>query len=98
MFELEESIPDVLGLCDRRPDAAVVRVTQGRDARSVCALVPDPRVLDRGFHDVTIIDMGDAVEPAVSEDDLSLHRRHHATLIYDPEPAEAGDNVSTHID
>ena len=28
-----------------------------------------------GFHDVTMIDMGDAAEPAVSEDDLSLLRR-----------------------
>ena len=34
-----------------------------------------PRVLDNGFHDATIIDMGDMAEPAVSENDLSLLRR-----------------------
>ena len=56
----------------RRPEAAVVRVLQGRDERSVRALVPDPRVLERGFHDVTIVDMGDLPEPSVSLDDLSL--------------------------
>ena len=47
---------------------------QGRDDRSVCVLVPDPRVLDNGFHDATIIDMGDMAEPVVSEDDLFLFR------------------------
>ena len=69
-----QTISDVLGLCDRRPDAAVVRVMQGRDARSVRALIPDPWVLDRGFHDVTIVDMEESSEPAVSEADLSLLR------------------------
>ena len=72
---LEETIPDVLGLCDRRPDAAVIHVMQGRVARSVRASVPDPRVLERGFHDVTIVDMEDSAEPAVSEADLYLLRR-----------------------
>ena len=38
------------------------------------ALIPDPRVLERGFHDVTIVDMGDSPEPSVSLDDLSLLR------------------------
>ena len=73
VFDLD-TVPDVLGLCDRRPDAAVVRVLQGCDDRSVCALIPDPRVLDRGFHDVTIVDMEDTVEAAVSDADLSLLR------------------------
>ena len=72
VFELEKTVPDVLGLCGRRLDAAVIRVMQGCDARSVCALIPDPRVLERGFHDVTIVDMEDTAEPAVSEADLSL--------------------------
>ena len=48
------------------------RVLQGRDERSVHALIPDPRVLERGFHDVTIVDMGDLPEPSVSLDDISL--------------------------
>ena len=71
VFKLEKTIPDVLGLCDRWLDAAMVRVMQGRDARSVHALIPDPRVLERGF----IVDMENAAELAVSEADLSLLRR-----------------------
>ena len=53
-----DTVPDVLGLTGRRPEAAVTRVLQGRDERSVRALIPDPRVMERGFHDVTIVDMG----------------------------------------
>ena len=37
-------------------------------------LISDPRVLDKDVHDVTIVDMEDSAEPAVSEDDLSLFR------------------------
>ena len=51
------------GLCPRRfesllpvADAAVVCVLQGRGAHSVCTLIPDPRVLERGFHDVYLYD------------------------------------------
>ena len=62
-----DTVPDVLGLTGQRPEAAVVRVLQGRDERSVRTLIPDPRVLERGFHDVTIVYMG-------SLDDLSLLR------------------------
>ena len=61
-----DTVPDVLGLTGRRPVAAVVRVLQGRDERSVRALIPDPRVMERGFHDVTIVDMGDSPEPLLS--------------------------------
>ena len=75
VFDLEKTVPDVLGLCGQRPDVAVVPVLQGCDARSVRALIPDPRVLERGFHDVTIDDMEDTAEPAVSEADLCLLRR-----------------------
>ena len=59
-------VSDVLGLTGRRPEAAVVRVLQGRDEWRVRALIPDPRVLERGFHNVTIVDMGDLSEPSVS--------------------------------
>ena len=61
-----DMVPDVLGLTGRRPGAAVVRVLQGRDVRSVRALVPDPRGLEWGFHDVTFVDMGDLPEPSMS--------------------------------
>ena len=69
-----DTVPDVLGLAGRWPEMAVVRVLQGRDAQSVRALIPDPRVLERGFHNVAIVDMEDSAEPSVSEDDLSLLR------------------------
>ena len=54
--------PGLLGA--RWPEAAVVRVLQGRDVCSVRALIPDPRVLERGFHDVTLVDMEDSAEQA----------------------------------
>ena len=65
----------VMDLTGRRPGAAVTRVLQGRDVRSVRALVPDPRGLEQGFHDVAIVDMGDLPESSVSMDELSLLRR-----------------------
>ena len=68
-----DMVQDVLGLTGRRPEAAVVRVLQGRDERSVRTLIPDPRVLERGFHD-TIVDMGDSPEPSVLLNNLSLLR------------------------
>ena len=35
-------------------------------------LVPDSRGLERNFHDVTIVDMGDLPESSVSMDELSF--------------------------
>ena len=49
--------------------------------RSVCALVPDALVLEWGFHDATIVDMGDLPEPSVSMDELSLLRRQWPTTV-----------------
>ena len=49
------SFPDKVGLFGRRKDAAVSRILQGRDNRSVRFLVPDARGLDRNFHNVTCI-------------------------------------------
>ena len=46
----------------------------GRDSRSVWLLVPDVKVLDRGFHDVTLLDMGDVEGPDVPVADLSFLR------------------------
>ena len=69
-----DMVPDVLGLSGRRPEAAVIRVLQGRDKRSMRTLIPDLRVKKRGFHDVTIVDMGDLPEPSLSLDDLSQLR------------------------
>ena len=52
-----KTVPDVLGLHVRQPGAAMIKVLLGRDSRSVWGLVPDVR--DRGFHGVTLLDMGD---------------------------------------
>ena len=68
------SIPDVVSLTSRWPDAAESRILQGRDVRSVRVLVPDSRGLDQNFHVVTIVDMGDVPESAVSVQELSLLR------------------------
>ena len=46
------TISDVIGLTGRQPGAAVCRILQGRDVRSVRALVPDSRGLEQNFHDV----------------------------------------------
>ena len=61
-----ESIPDVVGLVGRRPDAAESRILQGRDVRSIRVLVPNLRGLEQNFHDVTIVGMGDVPESSVS--------------------------------
>ena len=63
-----------MGLHARRPGAAVVKVLLGRDSSSVRALVPDVRVIDRGFHEITLVDMGDTSGPDVSIADLSRLR------------------------
>ena len=65
------NIPDVIGLVGRREGAAECRVLQGRDVRSVRVLVPDCRRVDQNFHDVTIVDMGEVPESAVSIPELS---------------------------
>ena len=38
-------------------------------------LIPDTNGADRGFHDVTLLDMAEAVGPAVPMGDLTLLRR-----------------------
>ena len=63
-YELK-TVPDVLGLHAQQP-GAVIKVLLGHDSRSVRALVPDVKVRDRGFHDVTLMDMGDIAGPDIS--------------------------------
>ena len=64
------SLPDKVGLFSRRTDAAVSRIIAGRDSRSVRFLVPDGRVVDRGYHDVTVVDMGEECEHMVVMKDM----------------------------
>ena len=73
VYELK-TVPDVLGLNARRPEAAVVKVLLGCDSRSVRALVPDTRVHDRDFHEITLVDMGGTTGLDVSIADFSLLR------------------------
>ena len=68
------SVPDVVGLFGRRPNAAASRILQGRDSRSIRFLVPDSRGVDQNFHDVTVVDMGVVPETKVSFTELSLPR------------------------
>ena len=53
------SFPDKVGLFGRRKDAAVSCILAGRDSRSLRFLVSDRRVVDRGYHDVTVVYMED---------------------------------------
>ena len=68
------SLPDKVGLFGRRKDAAVSRILQGRDSRSVRFLVPDARSLDQNFHDVAIVDMDDECKPMVTPADMTRLR------------------------
>ena len=52
----------------------MIKVLLGRDSRSVRALVPGVKVRGRGFHEVTLLDMGDIAGPDVSIAGLSLLR------------------------
>ena len=73
IYELETTcVQDVLGLRARRPGAAAVKIMTGCDSRSVRVLVLDVKVLDRGFHDVTLLDMDDVEGPDASVADLSI--------------------------
>ena len=68
-------IPDVLGLCARRLEAAVVKVLSRKDNRCVRVLIPDENVGHQGFHDVLLHDMADADAPYVAVSDLSALRQ-----------------------
>ena len=75
LYELNtESMLDLLGLRARQPGVAVIHVMTGRDSRSVRALVPDGKVLGRGFHDVTLVDMDHNVGPDVPVAELGTLR------------------------
>ena len=66
--------PDKVGLVGRRKDAAMSRIMKGRDCRSIRFVVPDVHLVDRGFHDVTVVDMGDDREPTIVLQDMTRLR------------------------
>ena len=67
-----ETIPDKVGLFGRRKEAAMSRIMSARDCRGVRFVVPDVRLVDRGFHDVTVIE--DDREPTVVLKDMTRLR------------------------
>ena len=77
------SFPDKVGLFGRRRDAAVSRILAGRDSRSVRFLVPDGRVVERGYHDVTVVDMEDDREPMLERQDMTRLRELWPVEVFD---------------
>ena len=77
------SFPDKVGLFGRRKEAAVSRIIAGRDSRSVRFVVPDGRVVDRGYHDVTVMDMEEEREPMVVLSDMTRLRELWPVEVFD---------------
>ena len=90
-------VQDVFGMCGHRKGATESRILQGRDVRSARVLVPDCRGLEKNFHDITLVDMGELPEWEVSISKLSdLTRKWPPALIAhmrwrQPELEEIGD-------
>ena len=76
-------LPDKVGLFGRRKDAVMSRIMKGRDCRSVRFVVPDVRLVDRGFHDVTVVDMEDDREPTVVLRDMTRLRELWPVEVFD---------------
>ena len=72
------SVPDVVGLVGRRPDAMGSRILRGRDVCSIHVLVPDARGLDHNL----IVDMGDEPEASVSLPELSALREQWPPAVF----------------
>ena len=77
------SFPDKVGLFGRRKEAAVSRIMAGRDSRSVQFVVPDGRIVDRGYHDVTVVDMEEEREPMVVLIDMTRLRELWPVEVFD---------------
>ena len=75
--------PDKVGLFGRRKEAAVSRIMAGRDSRSVRFVVPDGRLVDRGYHDVTVVDMEEEREPMVVLSDMTRLRELWPVEVFD---------------
>ena len=77
------SFPDKVGLFGRRKEAAVSCIMAGRDSRSVRFVVPDGRIVDRGYHDVTVVDMEEEREPMVVLSDMTRLRELWPVEVFD---------------
>ena len=74
------NVQDVFGMRGRRKGVTESRILQGRDARSICVLVPDYRDLEKNFHDVTVVDMGE-----LPESEITIHELSDLTRKWPPE-------------
>ena len=77
------SLPDKVGLFGQRKDTAVSRIIAGRDNRSVRFLVPDGRVVDRGYQNVTVVDMDEERELMVVLNDMTRLRELWPVEVFD---------------
>ena len=77
------SFPDKVGLFGRRNEVAVSRIMAGCDSRSVRFVVPDGRIVDRGYHDVTVVDMEEEREPMVVLSDMTCLRELWPVEVFD---------------
>ena len=77
------SFPDKVGLFGRHKEAAVSRIMAGRDSRSVRFVVPDGRVVDRGYQDVTVVDIEEEREPMVVLSDMTRLRELWPVEVFD---------------
>ena len=77
------SFPDKVGLFGRRKDAAVTRIVAGRDSRSVRFVVPDGRVVDSGYHDITVVDMEEERKPMAVLNDMTRLRELWPVEVFD---------------
>ena len=68
---LLRNVQDVFGMRGRCKGATESRILEGRDAHSIRVLVPDCHGLEKNFHDVTVVDMGELPESEVSIPELS---------------------------
>ena len=75
--------PDKVGLFGRRQEAAMSRIMKGRDCRSVRFVVPDGRLVDRGFHDVTVVDMEEERKPTIVRQDMTRLREIWPVEVFD---------------
>ena len=88
LYDLDSSIPDVIGLCAVQPEAAVVKVMSIPDNRCVRVVIPDENVGHGGFHEVLLHDMADADSPYVAVNELGSLRRDWPSVIFiEHEPA-----------
>ena len=59
------------------------RIMAGRDSRNVRFVVPDGRIVDRGYHDVTVVDMEEEREPMVVLSDMTRLRELWPVEVFD---------------